>query len=514
MSTEEPLEPDWKIHETAPLLFFGLPGNAGRADLRRRYAALIRWYRPESHSVEFQMIRRAYELADGTLDSQSGEVSELESIDGSKAAKTIAIQRHSAFNPPRGESCQATLPTDLQARIVSTARNVASDRFYSASSAMLHQFFCSVPSDAFMECYQQIAPFVEHDDVFRPPTCRVQFLLFFLQYACWTLPESWIDEQACFLERNADLIEESAEYDFLLRLLDYRDFCRRHDDDYAQAVLQPLHSIILEFYKRPWKEGCHYFQEAVRLLLKNQSILDASLQYSHRRFIRAQLEFWELLTARIAADLYSGAPRVLAAPHFVDSVQWKSFIAASGKKLTRHPVFRRNRRTVYTQKVSRSLLQVAFGAFLGLMLLLTLLGFLTVMGALFPAFEILWEVLVQQFSLAVCFFPAAGGIWWLFRLEVFHRYGNPDIEAQQFSLKDMQTLYSDCYRKELLQLLQGLEVTPRDFLSYFQTQPHSIERDWSQTSEFVFALLHVAVADPRFVWLETALPFEMQHASC
>ena len=146
------------------------------------------------------------------------------------------------------------------------------------------------------------------------------------------------------------------------------------------------------------------------------------------------------------------------------------------------------------------------------MVLLMLFVFLMVMGSFFPAFKILWELLVQQFSPAICFFPAAGGIWWLFRLEVFHRYGNPDIEAQQFSLKDMQRLYADCYRKEILQLLQSLAVTPRDFLSYLQTQPQSIESEWNQTPEFVHALLHVAGADPGVRWLETALPFEMQHA--
>ena len=102
----------------------------------------------------------------------------------------------------------------------------------------------------------------------------------------------------------------------------------------------------------------------------------------------------------------------------------------------------------------------------------------------------------------------------MFRLEVFHRYGNPDLETQPFSLKDMQTFYAECYRKDLLQLLQGLAVTPRNFLHSFQTQPQSIEREWNQSSEFVSALLHVAVADPGFWWLETALPFEMQHAKC
>lgn len=512
MSDEEPLEPEWKIHETAPLLFFGLPDDAGRAVLRRHYAALIRQYRPESHPVEFQMIRRAYELADRTLSSPPGEDCALESIDRSQAFPSAALQSHSSFNPPIGESRLTALPADLHTEIVSTARDLASDEFYSASHAMLFQFFFCVPSDVFLQCYEQIAPYVEHDDILRPPRCRVQFLLFFLRYACWTLPESWIDEQTCVLERNADLIDDSAEYDFLLRLLDYRDFCRRHDYDDAQAVLRPLHSIILEFYKRPWKEGCRYFQEAVRLLLKEQSLFDDSLQYSHRRFIRAQLEFWELLAARIAADLQGGPPGIQASPHFVDSLQWKSFIAATGKKLACHPEFRRNRRAVIRSKAARCVLQLAFGAFLGLMVLLMLLVFLTVMGAFFPAFKILWELLVQQFSPAICFFPAAGGIWWLFRLEVFHRYGNPDIEAQQFSLKDMQMLYADCYRKEILQLLQSLAVTPRDFLSCFQTQPQSIEREWNQTPEFVHALLHVAVADPGVRWLETALPFEMQHA--
>ncbi|MCC6511231.1 MAG: J domain-containing protein [Pirellulaceae bacterium] len=56
---------DWSLLPTQPLAFFELAPNFDRKDLKRAYGKLIKQYKPETHPVEFQRIREAYELLEG-----------------------------------------------------------------------------------------------------------------------------------------------------------------------------------------------------------------------------------------------------------------------------------------------------------------------------------------------------------------------------------------------------------------------------------------------------------------
>lgn len=61
------VEPRWDLLPHEPEQFFELPVEFDRKDLKRRYNALLRQFKPEKHPEEFQRIRAAFELLDNQL---------------------------------------------------------------------------------------------------------------------------------------------------------------------------------------------------------------------------------------------------------------------------------------------------------------------------------------------------------------------------------------------------------------------------------------------------------------
>lgn len=60
-------EPRWDLLPHEPEQFFELPEEFDRKDLKRKYNALLRQFKPEKHPDEFQRIRAAFELLDNQL---------------------------------------------------------------------------------------------------------------------------------------------------------------------------------------------------------------------------------------------------------------------------------------------------------------------------------------------------------------------------------------------------------------------------------------------------------------
>ncbi|MFT7639086.1 MAG: hypothetical protein ACI9G1_000813, partial [Pirellulaceae bacterium] len=60
-------EPRWELLPLDPVGFFDLPSEFDRKQLKRKYNALIRRFKPERFPDEFQKIRAAYEELDGKL---------------------------------------------------------------------------------------------------------------------------------------------------------------------------------------------------------------------------------------------------------------------------------------------------------------------------------------------------------------------------------------------------------------------------------------------------------------
>ncbi|MFN0058770.1 MAG: hypothetical protein ACKVX7_09975 [Planctomycetota bacterium] len=71
-------EPDWSFLPDHPDRFFGIDAGSSREDLKRRYGALIRRYKPERFPEEFKRIRSAYEQVDAWLCGVGEERAESE----------------------------------------------------------------------------------------------------------------------------------------------------------------------------------------------------------------------------------------------------------------------------------------------------------------------------------------------------------------------------------------------------------------------------------------------------
>lgn len=61
------VEPRWDLLPHEPEQFFELPEEFDRKDLKRKYNALLRQFKPEKHPEEFQRIRAAFEQLDNQL---------------------------------------------------------------------------------------------------------------------------------------------------------------------------------------------------------------------------------------------------------------------------------------------------------------------------------------------------------------------------------------------------------------------------------------------------------------
>jgi len=68
MTPDQPdAEPNWDLLPDDPEGFFGLGEGYGRKDLKRKYGALVRRFKPERSPEKFKRIRAAYEEIDGWL---------------------------------------------------------------------------------------------------------------------------------------------------------------------------------------------------------------------------------------------------------------------------------------------------------------------------------------------------------------------------------------------------------------------------------------------------------------
>lgn len=184
---------------------------------------------------------------------------------------------------------------EIRNKLVTIAQQTLSDNFYTSAEVLLLLYLRRVSAEEFLWLIREISSLVDHVDVLCQPCHRIRILLEFLPYAAWEFEEEWFNEQLSFLEHNADLVSDISDYDYLLILLEYRRFYRNLDYEEERAILLPLHEVILEFYRRPKREGCRYFGNAVRKLLNDPTVIMTTLQFSHRRFVRPQLEFWDVL---------------------------------------------------------------------------------------------------------------------------------------------------------------------------------------------------------------------------
>lgn len=94
---------DWPLN---PFEVLGVPRTADKSDVRRAYSALIRRFRPETHSRHFQRIRESYEAVLTILksrDSQDGRLPAELRIDLSPLFRTPGLPRESIRETRKAE---------------------------------------------------------------------------------------------------------------------------------------------------------------------------------------------------------------------------------------------------------------------------------------------------------------------------------------------------------------------------------------------------------------------------
>ncbi|CAM2006300.1 J domain-containing protein [Acanthopleuribacter pedis] len=73
-------QPPWHLLPADPRGFFGLTRDMTRRDLKRRYVALLKRFKPEHHPHEFMTLRAAYEKLCAELDQIAAEASLVEQV--------------------------------------------------------------------------------------------------------------------------------------------------------------------------------------------------------------------------------------------------------------------------------------------------------------------------------------------------------------------------------------------------------------------------------------------------
>lgn len=250
MSTSD--EPDWTALPYAPRRFLELPDDFDRVELRRKYSALIRRFKPEKFPDEFRRIRSAFEELDQELRASRRqtphapplsnfqaplfEVSRhpetLPSHDEDKPSHAETEPSRSKSEPPRDgpkPSRRKAKPRavdsteQLEASLHGLAHRLRSDLFYREAWPIWEQLTAIEPFERWQPLLTELSRIVDGDTYDQPPVEKVEFFVNFLRRGLWVASDEWLNEAFEFLDNNADLVREPWDYEFLLRLDDYRD---------------------------------------------------------------------------------------------------------------------------------------------------------------------------------------------------------------------------------------------------------------------------------------------------
>ncbi|MFM9963130.1 MAG: J domain-containing protein [Planctomycetaceae bacterium] len=142
----ESSEPRWDLLPHQPELFFELPEQFDRRDLKRRYNALLRQFKPEKHPEEFQRIRAAFELLDNQL--RYGERQAFPQTPGTPDIHWSAAKTDSEAplpSPPTESDRDAETPRPIKPRDKSPLERLQ-ERLKSESPADVYRQFEEEPN--------------------------------------------------------------------------------------------------------------------------------------------------------------------------------------------------------------------------------------------------------------------------------------------------------------------------------------------------------------------------------
>ncbi|MCA9058238.1 MAG: hypothetical protein KDA85_07050, partial [Planctomycetaceae bacterium] len=396
----------------------------------------------------------------------------------------------------------------IRVGIIEQAKWAPSEQFFRNCSNSLLQLLLAIPPDEFMELQSQISVHFAHADARHLPRNRVSFLLCFLPYAIWKLPAPWIDEQAMFLEQNADLIDSLDDYDFLLKLLEYHQFLTQHDYEEENAVLQPLGSIIQNFFQVMPPTGNHNFCHQTARLLQDPSFLMNGLSYTRRYFLRPQLECWTMLAHRVALSMKLPARLTLNDADLLQSEHWPRFLADCRKRLSKSRDLQKLQRAESKRQAVRFAIKIGFVVIVAPFAA----GFFS---AIVSALERLPGMrLYSQELLKVLdtnwgrFIAILAGIGVLMKWLGKKSDSEPRIAEEEFvheiSKEAVLRIYREQIRDLLLTFVTRHRISPDQLLKTLVAEAPAVASSWDQPKNLVPAIAHVAALDPAIWWLHAA----------
>lgn len=296
--TDEP-DPLWHHLPHKPLVFFGLHGEFDRKQLKRKYNALIRRFKPETHPAEFQQIRAAFETLDtrlrygesvaerapsatyqwsapASLGGQSQDASVDESPSGSKAQDR---------SPAKPAGPAATVQAPLARRL----RERPPREFY----AELNRKDSKSPFDYY--ALAALADIVGNDPLLFPHWLLAGLRAHSHDPALLRLLEAYfrsgvpVESIARLLTATAKVVNTDRFYqlceplwDELLRRVDFAAFRSTLDSCERQLVDHRIHSKLVFYLHllRPclWKADPDWIANVAGLLEENRELIPAALE--------------------------------------------------------------------------------------------------------------------------------------------------------------------------------------------------------------------------------------------
>lgn len=341
-----PNDPDWSALPDDPQQFFELPDEFGRVDLRRKYSALIRRFKPEKHPHEFQRIRSAFEELDQQLkrlqrqseqskaapdfqirfdelpqprakepsEPESGSPPQPNQSDTPPRPRDLKTphQEHARpdeerkpFRPPETQRHErkprvTDTPEQLEQSLRSLAHRLRNDRFYLEAWPIWDQLTELVPFERWQSLLAELSFIVDSDDYNHPPVEKTEFMIRFLRRAVWTADEKWLNAAFELLDANADLLGEPWKLETLLKL---RDYCneRKYFLDGTRGR-QIIDDAIRDFFTKPVHEADEAFRRHQIELAKHPELLRQTFSDGKQDMDR-YWNFWRWISEEVASNL-------------------------------------------------------------------------------------------------------------------------------------------------------------------------------------------------------------------
>ncbi len=381
--TAAPDEPNWSALPHEPQRFFELPEGFDRIDLRRKYSALIRRFKPEKFPEEFQRIRAAFEDLDQQLRATK------QPLQSARPVPHIQVPDVEMLQLSARESCSAESPEELEQSLRGLAHQLRNDQFYREASTIWLQLIAVTPFKRWQRLLDELSEIVDTDDYDQPPVEKVEFYIRFLRRALWVAHDHWLEKAFAFLDDNADLVREPWEHEMLLRLDEYRD--DRQDFLDGTRGRQLIDDAILDYCVKPDVEALEAFRHHQTELATHPEWLRESFPVGNDD-MWSHWELWSWISNEVCERL---KPRRSIAARPVSSIN--SMLSAVAEVTRTSPEFIRWRRIAVFDQLLRSGLLHLLGTVTACLLIISCTA-PSVLWKVFPFWLVIAGVMIRRVS--------------------------------------------------------------------------------------------------------------------